>query len=362
MGPEGMPEPQPSPESGQSMVYITLSMVALLAFLALVLDGGFSYVQRRRMQNAADAGALAGAWEIAFDGSPPKTPEERAWEYAERNGADSAQVTVDGNTATVTATVTSPTFFASVIGMDSITVSASAAAQIRFGCGGCAIWASEKVDIKGKEKEDKHTVVGNVHSNDDVKCSGGHTIRDPGTVSCGDQCNPFSCSAGQVLPGVPQQPWPVSYDLAEYEDMAKEAGRYFTSNLTFSGEEDDCDLVDGLYYTTGNVTINCKETTRYVTIVAEGMITLNEAMNLFSYSDGLLLFSDKDGEAIKLKEGATLRGIVYAPNGHIKIEATYLTLYGSMIGEEVLFTGGSSGAYIEFTEEYCPPGNPYISQ
>ena len=48
-------------ENGQSLIIIALIMLALLAMLALVLDGGNTYFQRRNAQNAADAAALAGA-------------------------------------------------------------------------------------------------------------------------------------------------------------------------------------------------------------------------------------------------------------------------------------------------------------
>ena len=48
-------------EKGQSFVLVALLMFAFIAMLALVLDGGNTYFQRRNSQNAADAGALAGA-------------------------------------------------------------------------------------------------------------------------------------------------------------------------------------------------------------------------------------------------------------------------------------------------------------
>jgi len=48
-------------EKGQSLVLITALIFAFIAILALVLDGGFLYYMRRNAQNAADAGALAGA-------------------------------------------------------------------------------------------------------------------------------------------------------------------------------------------------------------------------------------------------------------------------------------------------------------
>ena len=50
-----------SSEKGQSLVMVALLFMAFAAILALVLDGGNAYAARRQAQNAADAGALAGA-------------------------------------------------------------------------------------------------------------------------------------------------------------------------------------------------------------------------------------------------------------------------------------------------------------
>jgi len=47
------------------MVMFALSLVGLLAMVALVLDGGYLYVQRRTAQSAADAAALAGTGELS---------------------------------------------------------------------------------------------------------------------------------------------------------------------------------------------------------------------------------------------------------------------------------------------------------
>ncbi len=48
-------------ERGQVLVIAALLMTALVGFLALVVDVGNAYAQRRYMQNAADAAALAAA-------------------------------------------------------------------------------------------------------------------------------------------------------------------------------------------------------------------------------------------------------------------------------------------------------------
>ena len=54
---------------GQSLVIIALSATALLGIIALGMDAGRLYFQRRDVQNAADAGALAGAEELIANGA-----------------------------------------------------------------------------------------------------------------------------------------------------------------------------------------------------------------------------------------------------------------------------------------------------
>lgn len=47
-------------ESGFTLIFVAIFMVAMLVFAALVIDGGNGLSTRRKMQNAADAGAMAG--------------------------------------------------------------------------------------------------------------------------------------------------------------------------------------------------------------------------------------------------------------------------------------------------------------
>jgi len=123
-------------ESGQVLVIVALFLIALIAILALVLDGGNIYLQRRRMQNAADAGALAGARTLALNG----TVEEAravAQEYTvQRNQADSCQITIDASGVTVVACTDAQMTFARVVGLNQVTVCAQAAAK--FGPVGAA--------------------------------------------------------------------------------------------------------------------------------------------------------------------------------------------------------------------------------
>jgi Flp pilus assembly protein TadG len=63
-------------ERGAILVHVGIGVIVLIAFLTFVVDYGVMWVGRRQAQNAADAGALAGAIAMAFDatGWTDRTP------------------------------------------------------------------------------------------------------------------------------------------------------------------------------------------------------------------------------------------------------------------------------------------------
>lgn len=90
-------------DEGQTLVWVALTLVVLLGAAALAIDFGNAYFAKRRMQNAADAGALAGAGELCL-GKDPDDANSMAEEYAvARNGADWATPVPSGDSMTVTA-------------------------------------------------------------------------------------------------------------------------------------------------------------------------------------------------------------------------------------------------------------------
>jgi Flp pilus assembly protein TadG len=63
--------------AGQAIVIMALAMVAICGMLALAIDAGRLYFQRRLMQDAVDAGALAGAQSlVASNGYPNGQPNQ----------------------------------------------------------------------------------------------------------------------------------------------------------------------------------------------------------------------------------------------------------------------------------------------
>lgn len=120
---------------GQVLVIVALSLVALVAVVALAVDVGNIYAERRKMQNAADAGALAGAYEICHGDDSESAIIAKAQQYTvDQNGAMGADIKVhvldsgDPISVTVVATETAKTFFAGLIGWREVDISAEAAA------------------------------------------------------------------------------------------------------------------------------------------------------------------------------------------------------------------------------------------
>jgi len=117
-------------ERGQSLVIVALAMVAFFAILALVIDGGATFAKRREAQNAADAGALAGARTLCISRDEGMA-EFIATQYAAvHNSAEGASASADLDTrqVVVTATMQLNTFFAHFIGRDEVPIQAVAGA------------------------------------------------------------------------------------------------------------------------------------------------------------------------------------------------------------------------------------------
>ncbi|MCE5258528.1 MAG: pilus assembly protein TadG-related protein [Chloroflexi bacterium] len=130
----------PQRERGQALITVVIALLVLLLFAALAVDVGQMYTQRRHMQNAADAGALAGARELCL-GHTETQAIAVANDYAgPRNGAPQVQSAVNGNIVVVTATVPVTSFFAQLIGITTTPVHATAKAACGQATSGCGIF------------------------------------------------------------------------------------------------------------------------------------------------------------------------------------------------------------------------------
>lgn len=128
-------------QSGQSLVLIALLLPALLGVIALAIDGGYAYAQRRQMQNAADAAAVAGARAFALQNNV----NSEVSRFTSANGASSfswrqlsetqtdvlTNLSINLTNIEVTANVTFDTFFARIVGINQMTATATARARVQ---------------------------------------------------------------------------------------------------------------------------------------------------------------------------------------------------------------------------------------
>jgi len=147
-------------ERGAITIHIAIALIALITFSAIVIDYGAMWVSRRQAQNAADAGALAGAISLMTDPTGYTEATLAAQQFANRNavwGEHTANADIlvsplpfncpDGVPACIRVDVmrgmpdrnggahtnTLPTYFARMTGVNTQGVRATATAQVAAG-------------------------------------------------------------------------------------------------------------------------------------------------------------------------------------------------------------------------------------
>jgi hypothetical protein len=110
----------------------------------VAVDVGNGYLMRRRMQNAADAGALAGAYALCKL-QPATTAAATARDFMQRNGVDAADigstdVKITGGRVDVRAATTSTTFLAGLLGQPLVGAAADASATCGRATSACGLW------------------------------------------------------------------------------------------------------------------------------------------------------------------------------------------------------------------------------
>jgi putative Flp pilus-assembly TadE/G-like protein len=124
---------------GQILAIFAIALVTIVAMTGLVLDGGFTFVQRRDQQNVADAAALAGAYAYGNTASSTSAAAAAAQSLASANGYTNGtggvvvNVTFDapgGAGRHIVVSITKPhqNYFAGIVGMSSWAVTATATA------------------------------------------------------------------------------------------------------------------------------------------------------------------------------------------------------------------------------------------
>jgi hypothetical protein len=116
-------------DEGAVLVWVAGSIVALMLFAALAVDLGWFYLSSSRLQNAADAAALAGVVDLPGFLAQAQSDADDAAEANGFPGSVTSLVPLADNSLEVTLQTTVPTFFLRVAGFNNVTISRTSTAE-----------------------------------------------------------------------------------------------------------------------------------------------------------------------------------------------------------------------------------------
>jgi Flp pilus assembly protein TadG len=135
-------------DKGSVLILTVLFLPVIFGFAAFAVDGGVIMMAKNQLQTAADASALAGGSGLVVDTWNENIVRERAEQYAGLNKClgepvTHVSVTVNYPRTTVDATSTVNMFFARLLGIYTVTLSAHSASEVGSlsGIPGMSPWA-----------------------------------------------------------------------------------------------------------------------------------------------------------------------------------------------------------------------------
>ena len=124
-------------ERGALGVFLAVLVPGMLLTIGLAVDGGAKVAATQRANAIADEAARAGGQALDVSAAlagqvrvDPASAVAAAQDYLHRNGVQDAVTVVDGDTLTVSTTITEPTTFLGLIGIQTMTVEGSGTADL----------------------------------------------------------------------------------------------------------------------------------------------------------------------------------------------------------------------------------------
>lgn len=235
-------------ERGQALVVVALLMTILIGLMGLVIDSGYAYSERRQIQNAADSAALNGARDldaqiangnqagadtqvlraikqyiVAFNltvntsGNAPATLQSAT--YINEDGSQSygtvgtqASDHIPVSASGVRVTVKEPwtPFLVGILGINSFTISATAAAASGVIPGADAVFLncnnSVDLSISGASQD---VITGSVFVNGSAKVSGGSNMTVTGSFGVSGTIQGTVNAQGGTFQNQPPQQFPL---------------------------------------------------------------------------------------------------------------------------------------------------------
>jgi Flp pilus assembly protein TadG len=385
-------------ESGQTLIFVALSLTCILGFVGLATDVGTLFHAKRNMQIAADAAAIAGAAELPYGTTDMTTSaQDASAQNGITNGVNSAVVTVnptptsgvyEGLTGYVEAIVSQPqpTFFMQLFKRTSMTVAARAVATngasngcvYTLGTSGTGILLNGTVNLTAVSC----SITDNSSNAGSALLANGSVTLD--AQSIGVVGGVLNNGSNHLTPTPVTGIAPVSNPLAFLTPppdpggcVAKTiqrtgplpAGCY--SALTINGNL-TVTLGAGVFYITGAMTVNGTPTvdgtnvTIYLanssaSFTDNGTTTLNLSAPTSGAYNGILFYqnpSDTNTLTINGSSSSSLKGIFYAPTANLVLNGSGSTdFYTSFVVGSLTFNG--TGTLLDYASVNA--GSPLTS-
>ena len=183
-------------------------------------------------------------------------------------------------------------------------------------------------------------ITGDIHSNGSANINGNTGSSLGTTFRTVAGANTISGNTNTVLPAISTGGSAVpmlAYPLSLYKSLATVV---FPSDLKLDSVSS---TIGGILYVEGNVEMYDVALSGPLSVVATGSITESTTDSTYQNNDphnGILLFAGQDVNVNSTGNHNT--GLMYAPNGTVKVGATNLTLNGSLVGNNVEINGATT--------------------
>ena len=411
------PEPLAQGERGQILILTALMLTVLLGITGLAIDVGYFFDYRQQMGAAADAAAKAGAFEVGRNGTITQTQLERfarngSMQNRFTHGVDGIMVTVNhpptsgpfsGNALFVEAIVEQqvPTFFARVLGKNTVNVGARAVAGLTS-LPGCMVVLDPTFSNSYSANGSAHvtlpscSVIVNSNASSYALSSTNSATLSATAVSVGGASPGYNTSAGGMVTvtqapytvslGAPAQADPLAYLIAPIPDTCAAhpsletygSGSRTISEGTYCGGMKvngggTTTMSAGLYIINGGQlsvangsTLNGTGVTIYNTGGATAInFSSGAIVNLSAPTTGslagVLLFQNRTLTQNFVIANATpirLNGALYFPASTVSFTGgTFSSIYTFLIAKRVSFSGGAAVTLNNDTST-LPGGSP----
>ncbi|MDF2534715.1 MAG: hypothetical protein K0R18_872 [Bacillales bacterium] len=340
-------------EKGQSTVMIAIIFVVIMGFTSLAVDIGLQKSTKAKLQTVADAAALAGAQLL------PNVinASNQAIQLASQNGLSTSNIQVitpnnnEISQLKVICTEQIKYSFATVLGFENSTVSATATAQKKDIAGAFeyAIFTEESATFNGSGMY----VIGSIHSNNsftldganhayvdgNIEAVGDLTLNGPGVTITGS-CQGANVKASAVMMNKvvngPAKNIPM-LDMSEtLINKAKLSGSVYNSSQTFLTKTID---VNQPIYVDGSLNLTDCRFEGNGSIIVSGDINLG-GNNLTNIGSSVTLYS-LGGTIDVLDNNTKTQAILYSPNGNIILHQSQ-EIEGRIIAKSLTFNGFGS--------------------